>query len=120
MKKGMTFQQFLESFNWTNTLFVLDRVKWVSTDEKGNLIDCEFETVYDERKDNDDCCLPFFNVIIEDIIALPTNDNEIAILRLSESLEKYRLVAKHCKNYVWERYEGACEWLAEKKVTRIS
>lgn len=115
MKNGLSFQQFLESFSLTNTLLVLDRVKWVSTDEKGNIIDCDFETVYDQRTDNYDCRLPFLNVVIDDIMALPTDDNEIAILQLSESLEKYKLIAKHCKRYVWERYEGACEWLAEEK-----
>ena len=83
--------------------------------EDGRICDGDYETVYDETTNNKENNIePFLDIVIRDIMAAPSDDNEIAVLQLSEDIWQYVDIAKDCKYGVWERYPGDCEWLTNE------
>lgn len=109
--KGMKLKTFIESFDWTNIYFVIDRVKWISVYDDGHICDMDYETIYDETSESENKKIEdFYDMVIKYIIPIPNNDNDIVILNLLECMDKYAEMAKNCKDGVWERYENAFDW----------
>lgn len=106
----MTLREF-HDIGRLDLYFKLYGVKWLSVDDNGEVISCDFELIYDETAEKDQDITPFLDIIFDKIDGY-YSEKECAILEVFEDIAPYKKLAQFCKEGVWERYKGAFwdEW----------